>query len=224
MLDVIIIGVMLLLIYAGYKRGLIHTAYSLVSFGLALILATLMYPGVAGFLRGTMIFTSLTDYFMRNMGLDEILYTQSLDFINALPLPALLRNTLLLHYQDTPDAIATLNVATVEEYVAAFFAGIAINIIAILVVFLIVWIILGVLSKVLDIVGRLPIIRHFNKGGGIILGAIQGLIVVWVGLAVLSLFFLDPTRTDLVDMLNQSLLADIFYQYNPIMSMLATTA
>jgi len=221
LLDVIIIGVILLLMYAGYKRGLIHTAYSLVSFVLALILATLLYPSVAAFFRGTMIYTSLQDYFMRSMGLDEVLYTQSLEFIDSLPLPALLRNNLLMHY-DSPGAFEALNVNTIEEYVAAFFAGIAINIIAILVVFLIVWIALGVLSKVLDIIGRLPIIRHFNKGGGTILGAVQGLIVVWIGLAVLSLFFLDPTRPEMVVMLDQSLLANIFYQYNPIMSMLAT--
>jgi riboflavin transporter FmnP len=114
-----------------------------------------------------------------------------------------------------------LNVYTIEEYIAGFFAGLAINIISMVLVFIIVKLAIGLLCGMFDVIGRLPVIRHFNRGGGLILGLIQGVIIVWIGLAVMNLFFLDPTTPELARMLDESLLAWWIYEHNPIMAMLA---
>ena len=219
LLDVIVIGTLVLFMYLGYRRGLIRTVFSLASFALAIFLSIYLYPIVAEWLRATPVYTALKDYIIRTMGLDEVVYNHATGLIETLPLPEVLRNALMLN--NTPDMFELLNVQTIEEYVAGFFAGMAINIIAMVLVFIIVRLILGFLASFLDIVGRLPVIRHFNRGGGLIVGILQGVIVIWIGLALMNLFFLDPTTPELVRLLEESLIAGWVYEHNPIMGILA---
>ena len=220
LLDVIIIATLVLFMYLGYRRGLIRTLFNLVSFALSILLSIYLYPIVAEWLRSTPIYRALKDYIIRTMDLGSVIHMHAAELISSLPLPELLRRSLLVHH-DTPNMFELLNVSTIEEYIAGFFAGMALNIIAMVLVFIIVRLILGLVSGMIDVVGRLPVIRHFNRGGGLILGVIQGVIIIWLGLAVINLFFLDPTRPELVRLLNESLLAGWIYENNPIMSMLA---
>lgn len=211
---------MILFMYMGYRRGLIRTVFSLVSFALAIILAIYLFPIVAGWLRETALFTGLKDYIIRTMGLEYAVQTHSADLIYSLPIPDILRRNLLEN--NTPNMFELLNVQTIEEYIAAYFAGLAINIIAIILVFIAVRLILGLVSRVLDIVGKLPVINQFNRVGGLLLGLLKGVIVVWIGLTIMNLFFLDPTMPGLQNMLAESLIAGWFYEYNPIMQIIAT--
>ena len=79
---------------------------------------------------------------------------------------------------------------------------------------------MSVLSNMLDIVGRLPVIRSFNRAGGLAAGLLQGVLIIWIGMALVNLFFLNPTRPELQEQLNESLVAIWFYENNPIMSAL----
>jgi len=189
------------------------------SFVLAIFLASHFFPTVAEWIRNTPAYTGLKEYIMRTMGLEDVVHIHTGELLYALPLPDLIRQSLMRH--NTPNIFELLNVHTIEEYIAGFFAGMAINIIAMVLVFIIVRLILGFLAGLLDIVGRLPVIRTFNRGGGLILGLIQGVIIVWLGLALINLFFLNPTTPELIRLLDESLLAGWIYEYNPIMTMLA---
>ena len=195
-------------------------AFSLVSFALSILLSGYLYPRVAEWLRSTIVYTGLKEYIARTMGLEEVVYVHATDIIATLPLPDLLRRSLVQHYE-MPNMFEFLNVSTVEEYIAGFFAGMAINIISMILVFIIVRLSLGFLSGLLDVVGRLPVIRNFNHGGGLIVGIVQGVIVVWIGLALMNLLFLDMTRPELVGLLEGSLIAGWVYENNPLMAILA---
>ena len=218
MLDLIIIAVLALSMYIGYRRGLIGAVFRLLSFALSIILAIYLYPIIADWLRTTPVYTALRDYIIRTMGLEHVVQAHATELIANLPVPALLRRALL---QQTPEAYELLGIYAIESHIASFFAGMAINIISMILVFFAVRLILGILSGMLDLVGRLPVVRHFNRGGGLLLGALQGVIIIWIGLAVINLFFLDPTRPELMSLLNESLLAGWIYDHNPIMTFLA---
>ena len=219
MLDIAVIGIIALFMYLGYRRGLIRTVFSLISFALAIILASYLFPIVAEWLMDMPVYSALKDYIIRTMNFNGPAPYPSQEVIAGLPLPDLLRN--LLYEHNTPNIFARLNVSTVEEYIAAYFARMAINIIAMIVVFIVVKFILGIISSILDLVGRLPVIRHFNRGGGLIIGFALGVIIVWIGLAAMILFFLDPTNPELMNMLENSLIVGWIYEHNPIMIMLA---
>ena len=221
LLDVIIIVVLVLFMYIGYRRGLIRTVFSLGSFVLAILMASYLYPIVAEWIRTTPVFTGLKEYIIRTMGLEEVVQAQAEEVIASLPLPDLLYRALSQH--NTPYIFELLNVHSnnIEEYIAGFFAGMAINIVAMVLVFIVVRLILGFLASILDVVARLPVIKQFNHGGGLLLGLGQGVILVWLGLALMNLFFLDPTTPELARLLDESLIAGLIYEHNPIMIMLA---
>jgi len=219
LLDVIIIVVLALFMYIGYRRGLIRTVFSLGSFVVAILLASYLYPIVAEWIRTTPVFTGLKDYIIRTMGFEDVVQVHAEEVIASLSLPDLLQRSLLEH--NTPNIFELLNAHTIEEYIAGFFAGMAINIIAMVLVFIVVKLILGLLAGALDLVARLPVIKQFNRGGGLLLGLGQGIILIWLGLALINLFFLDPTTPELARLLEESLIAGWIYEHNPIMMMLA---
>ena len=218
MLDVIVIGIIALFMYLGYRRGLIRTVFTLFSYVLAISLAIYLFPIVADWLMEMPLYTALKDYIIRTMNLGDVVQYQSEDLIANLPLPDIIRS--FLHEHNTPNVFELLNVHTIEEYIAAYFARMAINIIAKVAVFLIVKFTLSLLSGLLDLVSRLPIIKQFNQIGGMLAGFLLGLIIVWIGLAVMILFFLDPTGPELMIMLDNSLVVGWVYENNPILQML----
>jgi len=192
--------------------------FSLVSYVLAISLAIYLFPIVADWLMEMPVYTALKDYIIRTMNLGDVVQYQSEDLIANLPLPDIIRS--FLHEHNTPNVFELLNVHTIEEYIAAYFARMAINIIAKVAVFLIVKFTLSLLSGLLDLVSRLPIIKQFNQIGGMLAGFLLGLIIVWIGLAVMILFFLDPTGPELMIMLDNSLVVGWVYENNPILQML----
>ena len=218
MLDLIVIGIIALFMYLGYRRGLIRTVFSLVSYVLAISLAIYLFPVVADWLMEMPVYTALKDYIVRTMNLGDVVQYQSDELIANLPLPDIIRG--FLHEHNTPNIFELLNVQTIEEYIAAYFSRMAINIIAKVSVFIIVKFTLGLLSGVLDLASRLPVIKQFNQIGGMLIGFVLGLIIVWIGLAVMILFFLDPTGPELMIMLENSLVVGWVYENNPILQIL----
>ena len=206
--------------YLGYRRGLIRTVFSLVSYVLAISLAIYLFPIVADWLTEMPVYTALKDYIVRTMNLGDIVQYQSEEVITQLPIPEIIRNFLYEH--NTPSIHNLLNVDTIEEYIAAYFARMAINIIAKIAVFIIVKFTLSLLSGVLDLASRLPVIKQFNQLGGMLIGFLLGLLIVWIGLAVMILFFLDPTGPELMLMLENSLIVGWVYENNPILQILGS--
>jgi len=220
LLDLIVIVVIILFMLLGYRRGLIKMVFRLVSFILAIVLAILLFPVVAQWLRGTFIYSGLKEYIRRTMGLEELVYSHATEIFTNLPIPDMLQNMLAENHTPSMIELLSVNANNVGEFIAAYIAGLVVNIIAIVLVFILVRVILGIISNLLDIVKKLPIIGSFNSLGGTIAGAFQGILVIWIILALATLFFLNPDRPEFLNMLESSWLAYWFFENNPILSSL----
>jgi len=188
--DLIIIIVVAIFALIGYRKGLVQTAYRLISFFAAMFIAWQLYPHVARFLRGTALFPAVQNMISNALNLDEFIYdhaqARGAAIIDALPLPSAVQQ--LLHTNNTPAMFEVLQVSTIEEYISGFFANIVINGIAILAVYLLTLLALTIVGGMLDIVTRLPVINTLNRIGGFLFGLILGGIIVWVGLIAVVLF------------------------------------
>jgi uncharacterized membrane protein required for colicin V production len=190
--------------------------YRFVSFFLALFLANLLYPHAARVLHATPLATSIRNWVSTQlnlqgmareaeMGLEAAAYSAQRDFIDRLPLPGALRD--MLHANNLPEMHGLLQVDTIDEYVSGFFANMAINAIAILLVFFIVMLLLTVAGYALDIVGMLPVIRTFNRAGGLIFGLALGAGLAWLGLVLLTLPFATGANPQMYELMRGSLFA-----------------
>jgi len=207
-LDFVIIVIVALCAWGGFRRGLIRTVYRLVSFFVALFVAHQLYPYAARFLRETQLFPMIRDGIARAMNLQAVFNehtaARGAEIIDRLPLPGALRAQ--LHLNNTPDMFELLRVATVEEYISSFFANMVINAIAILAVFVLAMVALAIVGSLLDIVGMLPVIRTLNRVGGLAVGLAIGAILVWVGLVAMTLMFAAGVHPSLNDLLQGSVI------------------
>ncbi|MCL1883032.1 MAG: CvpA family protein [Defluviitaleaceae bacterium] len=209
-LDLIVIVLIALCALSGFRRGLIRTVYGLVSFFIAWIIASAIYPYVARILRGTVLFDIIRDGIKTGLNLEMFVNEHSMarqaELIEAIPipLPEQLRERLL---NIEPDISGLLRVDAIEDYISTFFTNVAINGIAIIAVFIIVIIILSILGSVLDIVGKLPVINTLNNFGGLAVGILLGAGISWVSIIALSTFFTTSANPAMLEILDGSYIA-----------------
>jgi len=197
-LDFILIGILLLSAIIGFRRGLVLTVFRFVSFILALLIASRLYPIVSRFLRDSFIYenirgriagaANIEGVFQENIpnpDINEAL--RGREIINSLPLPQSMRE--MLYEGNTPDMFELLRVNTIEDYISGFFANIVINVISLVLVFILALVILHFIGKALKIVDRIPVINTFNRVGGLIVGALIGAGIVWLCVTVITMFF-----------------------------------
>jgi uncharacterized membrane protein required for colicin V production len=190
---------------AGFHQGLIRTVYRLVSFFIAIILAYILYSPVADFLRSTFIFDSVQSSIKAGLDLGGFVADQNIQspiaILETFPMPEALRGILI----NSANFHGAVLQETIEAHIATFFANIVINILAVVVVFFLVMILLSAIGFALDIVGKLPIINTFNNIGGLIFGAIQGAVIAWVAILLLSMFFAASPNSEIYYLIENSL-------------------
>jgi uncharacterized membrane protein required for colicin V production len=211
-LDIGALVVVALCAFNGYNRGLIRTLYGFVSFFVAMVLARVFYPYVAEFLRNSAVFATIQNGIKSGLNLEshvtEHANLRQAEIIDGLPIPMPQQLRTILHERVDVDVNGILRVDLIENYISEFFANIAINGIAMFAVFIIVIALLSTVGHFVNIVGKLPVIRTFNQGGGLLLGVLMGAGISWVCIIVLSLFF-ATSNPQLFELLQESFFARI---------------
>lgn len=221
-LDLAVLLILAASVLIGYKRGFIRTAFGMASFFVSLLLANRLYPYVSRMLRATPLYDRLKDSVIQSMGLkpffeDHTAQTQT-ELIAGLPLPDALRDS-LSHF-NTPDMYELLNVRTIEDYIAGYFANIAINALSMILVFALVFVLMRLIGSALDLIGKLPVIGTFNRAGGLAAGLVTGLLVVWLGFALIHFLFASPSHPEVTALINGSFAARWLYANNWFFNML----
>jgi len=219
-LDLIVIAIMLLCVLGGVWRGFIRTVLGFANFLVAFFITSLIYPHVGRFLRGAGgFFESLQTSISRMLNIEGIIGERAgaayYQIIGELPLPAPMRDTLIYSY---PDALIhdALGAAGISDYISGFLAGIVINIISFVATFILILIALNILSRALNLVAKLPVINQLNKLLGGLLGAVWGLLITWLVLAVAVVYFAANSDANMVATLENSALARPLQDINPI--------
>lgn len=203
--DLLIVAILGLFIFLGYKRGLIGVAFKMFSFVIAIVIAFILYKPISGYIiEHTTWDDSLTS------SIQEMIKGDSDQTINQEKVEA------------TPNVISNYINSAVEKAVLdaksnvaqAVSQDIAINIIraaTIIALFIIARIILFFLKALSDIIADLPIVKQFNDLGGIIYGVLEGILIIFVLLGIISLFF---SHTAITQAITTSSIGSILYNNN----------
>ncbi|MDR2182951.1 MAG: CvpA family protein [Clostridiales bacterium] len=214
-LDILVIGIMTLCITIGAWRGFVRTVLGFANFLIAIFLTNLLYPHMGRFLRGIDgFFDALSAAIRDSMGLDAAIYDAAVDaggrvaeaeFLQNLPLPAFFRDALI----ENNNAIirAAIGAFDFADYVAGFLAGIVINIISMVLVFVLVFFGLMLLTRVLNILTKLPVLNTLNKVLGGAIGAAWGILLTWLVLGVVVVYLSANSAVDVAQMLEASVIA-----------------
>ena len=212
-IDIIIVLIIALCIFAGYKKGLMGVLFKIVSFILALIVALILHGPISNFI-------------INNTSIDENLETLIINNIDPNK-EVLDENGNLKENTNNSETIQEYITSTigdvkdnVENAAARSIAITIINIAVLILILLITRIILGVLNIIINIVAKLPIIKQFNTAGGLIFGAVEGLIIVYVLLAICALIAPLFSDLQLINSINSSTLGKLMYDNNILLKIM----
>lgn len=224
----LLIAVVLILVgYAikGGKVGFIKTVFSIFSVVIALVLSITISPSVGKILQNNeKINTSITTRIEKIIKLEETdtKVTDEVEVINGLNLPKSLKNSLIEN--NNTEMYKALSIHNFKEYISSYLAAVIINALSFIIVFIVINIILLVLSSVLGIISKLPILNGLNKTAGILVGLLQGLIVIWVLCIVLTASLGTKSGQYIYELVNQSKLLSSIYNNNILLNVVTNLA
>ncbi len=207
--DLIIVAVMLLFIFLGYKKGLTGSLIKLLSFVIAIVLAVILYKPVGNVvIENTTIDDNIRTSLNETFGVQENKQEEK----NEENVPSSIMNNINKEIENATDEVKT-NVID-ETTKTVVYVGSAI------VIFLAVKVVLLIVSLFTSQITKLPIIRQVDKIGGLAYGAIEGVVIVYALLAVISLTSVIWANNAVVMAIGKSTLGEMLYNNNIILNLL----
>lgn len=215
-LDVIILSVLALSIIFGYRKGLIGVAFNLCAFLVALIITWILYTPITNLV----INNTQIDEGIRNSIIEKGVIKEKVENEKTEEKAEENNNVVnqyIQKYVTEPATNATNNVVeetakVVSEKVVAI--GVAIGL------FIVVRIGLILLKFVAEAIAKLPVIKQFNKAGGLIYGAIRGMFIIYIFLAILFFIMSINNSGMIANMINSSIISKMLYENNLILNII----
>ena len=209
-LDIVLLVFLLLSLIFGYKKGLIGVAFNLCAFLVALVVTWILYTPITNIVINN---TEIDDGIKNAIIEKGVIKTQE----DEAKEEENIVNKYVQLYVTTPITNTTNDVIeetakVVSEKVVAI--GVAI------VLFIVVRIALILLKFIAEIIAKLPIIKQFNKAGGLIYGAIRGMFVIYILLAVLFFVMSVNNSGMIANMINSSIISKVLYENNFILNII----
>ena len=210
--DLIILAIILLCTFIGYKKGLIGVIFKIVSFFIAILVALILSGPISNYIMqntdiAQKMENTITQKFTEeNIEAGEV---EKKDINNT--------SQIVVDYinkQTTEIKNAGIRAMAKQVTETTIRIGVAI------VLYIVTRIILFFFRKLAESLAELPFVKQFNEIGGTIYGILKGLIIVYVVLAIISLIAPMVNSSGLFELINSSILGSFMYNHNIILNFL----
>lgn len=198
-LDLVILAVILLSTFIGYKRGLIKAALGLFSFIIALIISLLLYKPVSNFIT---TYTPIPDKIETHIE-DRISSSNEEETDNFIS----------NYYNDIKNASTSIIAHNISNSI--------INIASVFIVFILARIILFFIKFSGELIAKLPLIKQFNHVGGFIYGLLIGFILIYAIFTIITVLAPVIDLNSVITLINKSIIGNIMYNNNIIFMLFA---
>lgn len=209
-IDLIIAGIIALCVIVGYAKGLTGALIKIVSFVLSLIIAFILYMPLSNYIINNtqidnMIENTIRESILKNNNQtkkEENMPTAITDYINQ-------------KVEDASNSVKenVINSTAKDVSQTIVRAGTWIML------FIIARIALIVLKFITALIAKLPVIKQFDKLGGIIYGLLEGLVITYLALALIS-FITPMTKGNLSSDINKSYIGSRMYNNNLLLKII----
>lgn len=229
-LELIVLGIIALCGFVGYRTGFLRVVYSLVSWLIILGLVTWSTP-------------YLTTYLEENTGLRETIQEKCFTYIEETSakkieeqasetkkeqkdslqdMGILLPENMVEQITESAAQSANeiLQSSGIYEQIAQAIADFIIEGIAFFVAFLIAGVLVKVIAQMLDLVSRLPVLHGANKTLGVAAGLIKGLFIVWLAFYVVMLCAASEQGMQIVTFIEESPILLYLYNHNILVELI----
>ncbi len=211
-IDLIIVAIFALCIFFGYQKGLTKCMIKILSFFIAIVVAAILFKPVSNFMiQNTQIDDTIKEAVV-NLVSDDIEDNGEVKEDTNLP-------QAMINYINEAVKNATEETKNnVIQVAAEEIATTTVNLGVAILLFIIVRIGLIFVSALSKLITDLPIIKQFDKTGGILYGALKALVIVFVILALIS--FISPMieQTGIIVAINKSFIGSALYNHNILLN------
>lgn len=202
-IDCLILAIIALFVFIGYKQGLVKLALKILTFLIAIIISMFLYKTIANFV-------------ICNTNIDENIQTAMIEKI----LPEG-QNEEYIISKEISMTIPIIDSA--NKTITQMIDGLADKIIEVgtfFILFILLKIILMFVTILSTLITKLPIIKQLDKTGGVIYGLIKGLFIVCFIFAIISL--ISPLLPiSYINIIKNTFIGNLFYEYNFLLILLS---
>lgn len=211
--DIIILAIIALCVFLGYKRGLVGVAFKIFSFIIAIAISLIFYKPIAGYIiDNTKLDESISQKVVEVMNKnEEEKESSSQEEENS--------NVSSVIVKHINESVENATQEAKDSIVESASYGIATSIIrfgVMIILFIVTNILLLIVKAFTNFLTDLPILKQFNELGGILYGLIEGLFFVYVLLAIFSFISIGNIQ----EIISNSYIGSILYNYNLILMIL----
>lgn len=215
-IDLIIVAIFVVCIGIGYFKGLTGSLLKIISFVLALVIAFVLFKPVANFVVDHTNWDENLEKAIKEMLIKENESEEKTQTQEEQSMPDVITN----YINDAVEKAGTEAKNMVVESTAREVAVTIINAGVLISLFLISRIILLLVKGLAELLTKLPVIKQFDKLGGILYGLIEALIITYVILAILS--FVSPmlSGTPVMKGVQESYVGSMMYNNNLLLKII----
>ena len=208
--DLILVGLLFIFIFIGYKKGLTGSLFKLVSFALAIIIAVILYRPISNsIIKNTNIDNSIKNSIIKN-------FSNSNDNGKSATQDKV-QNSIVNNINKEIESATVDAKETIVEQSAEKIAISIVNIGCAIAVFLIAKLILLIIGLFIKGITSLPIIKQIDKIGGIAYGIAEGVVIIYVILAIVSFANIVWANNITYQAVNKSVIGSMLYNNNVLL-------
>ena len=215
--------------FIGWRVGFVKSVFSLVSTIAVIIITILVSPIVTNMLKSNEkisggIQTKL-EQVIDLSGVAENLSAEEekdpLAFIEGLQLPASIKDTikdsLTNTMEEKKEAAADFvgeKLNALEKYICELLTNIILNALGFFITFILAAVGMAVLCFVLDLLSKLPVLHQINTIAGVTVGALEGLVILWIVFIVITMLGSTGFGQNCLTMIGESKILSFLYDSN----------
>lgn len=219
-----VLAIFLFHIIHGYKVGIIKKVVQCLSMLIAIAVSLFCFPYAAKTIRDMTGVETLVQEKISRMVEEQLEKGlngkgSQREAIESLKLPDNIKDVLIANNNE--EVYEALGIEKFTDYIGSYLANMVINAIAYISTFIIVFTLMKLLIVIADVASHLPIIRGMNKILGALLGAVQGILTVWVFFAVITMVMGTELGMKLYEQILEQPVLNYLYEHNVILDMIS---
>lgn len=215
--------------FAGWRMGFVKSVFSLVSTIAVIIITILVSPIVTNMLKSSEKISGTIQSKLEEVidlsGIAENLSSDEekdpLAFIDSLELPDSIKDTIKDSLEDTMEEkkeeaadFVGDKLGALEKYICELLTNIILNALGFFITFIVAAVGIAILCFVLDLLSKLPVLHQINTLFGIAMGALEGLVILWIVFIVITMLGSTGFGQACMTMISDSKILSFLYDSN----------
>jgi len=220
----ILMAIIVLFAFIGMKKGLVMSLFTICSSIIAIIAAFIFYPFVSKVIIKMPFVTAFNDQLLSKIHqiqtekLSGAVTTTGNQLLDNLNVPQLLRPQIEKKIGNLGN---NMDFSVLTTKLSNSITQIFSNVISIIVIFILISIALLFIRGLLKGITDLPILHQLDVTGGLFFGIVEGVLIIYITIAFLSLFGSNPSIQPIIQAVDKSILGGLFFKSNFIISFMS---